>query len=137
MAKVKTNPLALTNRHCCSCYVPRETTLLHAVETTSLSSTAQGLDLCTAPPQPRSCTTKNQHVSIIFLHENAEKRTISINFARIRFNRKLKFPKSTAPRLVDADQKKPSLPWIGARIVAPDTPICAWFSLAASENFVG
>jgi hypothetical protein len=36
---------------------------------------------------------QNQRVLIDFLHENAEKHAISINFARVRFNPELKFSK--------------------------------------------
>jgi hypothetical protein len=80
MAKVKTNPLHLTRKEVCSCYVPRETPPIHAVEKQGFSPKAPGLAPIPPPPQLPSCVTQNHHVSIVFSHENAKKRAISINF---------------------------------------------------------
>jgi hypothetical protein len=77
---VKTNPLDLTHKDFCSCYVPRETLVVQAIEPQRFSSTRRNFHPTQPPPQLLSCMTQKQHVLIDFLHENAEKYAMLINF---------------------------------------------------------
>jgi hypothetical protein len=80
MGKVKTNRPGLTGKQFCSCYVPRETPPIQALETQGFHQRRLDQTPAEPPPQPQRCMTQNHHVSIVFSHKNAKNRAISINF---------------------------------------------------------